>query len=79
MEKRKDNKGRILRDGEYQKSDGRYEYRYLNHKGELKSVYSWGLVETDKTLQVSERLIRCEKWKGQSNVTWKTELSFKIN
>ena len=49
MEKRKDNKGRILRDGEYQKSDGRYEFRYLNHKGELKSVYSWRLVETDKT------------------------------
>lgn len=49
MEKRKDNKGRILRDGEYQKSDGRYEFRYLNHIGELKSVYSWRLVETDKT------------------------------
>ena len=49
MEKRKDNKGRILRDGEYQKSDGRYEFRYLNHKGDLKSVYSWRLVETDKT------------------------------
>ena len=49
MEKRKDNKGRILRDGEYQKSDGRYEFRYSNHRGELKSVYSWRLVETDKT------------------------------
>lgn len=49
MEKRKDNKGRILRDGEYQKSDGRYEFRYPDHKGELKSVYSWRLVETDKT------------------------------
>lgn len=49
MEKRKDKKGRILRDGEYQKSDGRYEFRYPDHKGELKSVYSWRLVETDKT------------------------------
>ena len=48
MEKRKDNKGRILRDGEYQKSDGRYEFRYPDHNGELKSVYSWRLVETDK-------------------------------
>ena len=48
MEKRKDNKGRILRDGEYQKSDGRYEFRYLNHNSELQSVYSWRLVETDK-------------------------------
>ncbi len=49
MEKRRDNRGRILRDEEYQKSDGRYEFRYLNQKGELKSVYSWRLVETDKT------------------------------
>ena len=49
MVKRKDNKGRILRDNEYQKSDGRYEYRYPDGKGGLKSVYSWRLVETDKT------------------------------
>lgn len=52
MVKRKDNKGRILRDNEYQKSDGRYEYRYPDGKGgRLKSVYSWRLVETDKTPQ----------------------------
>ena len=49
MVKRKDNKGRILRDNEYQKSDGRYEYRYPDGKGGLKSIYSWRLVETDKT------------------------------
>lgn len=48
-EKRKDNKGRILRDNEFQKKDGRYEYRYYDHQGNLKSVYSWRLVETDKT------------------------------
>lgn len=48
-DKRKDSKGRILRDTEYQKKDGRYEYRYYDHKGDLKSVYSWRLVETDKT------------------------------
>ena len=33
MVKRKDNKGRILRDNEYQKSDGRYEYRYSDGNG----------------------------------------------
>lgn len=32
--KRKDTKGRILRDGEIQKADGRYEFRYYDVKGE---------------------------------------------
>lgn len=46
--KRKDNKGRILRDGEYQREDGKYEYKYF-FAGRRKSVYSWKLVSTDKT------------------------------
>lgn len=45
--KRKDNKGRILREGELQKPDGRYEYRYQDVDGRRKSVYSWRLTETD--------------------------------
>lgn len=45
--KRKDSKGRILRDNEFQKADGRYEYRYYNVNNELKSVYSWKLTEAD--------------------------------
>lgn len=49
MERRKDNRNRVLRDGEYQKKDGRYEFRYLDNTGENRSVYSWRLVETDKT------------------------------
>lgn len=48
-EKRRDNKGRILRDGELQRKDGKYEYRYTDSKGGRHSVYSWRLVETDKT------------------------------
>ena len=47
--KRKDTKGRILRDGEIQKADGRYEYRYYDVNNERKSVYSWRLTETDAT------------------------------
>ncbi len=47
-EKRRDNKGRILREGEYQRKDGKYEYKYKNKKGQRVSVYSWRLVETDK-------------------------------
>lgn len=46
-QKRKDSKGRNLRDNEIQRPDGRYEYRYYNVNGELKSIYSWRLTETD--------------------------------
>lgn len=46
--KRKDSKGRILRDGERQRSDGKYEYRY-DYAGKRRSVYSWKLVPTDRT------------------------------
>ena len=45
--KRKDNKGRILRDGEIQKADGRYEYRYYDANGVRRSLYSWKLTESD--------------------------------
>lgn len=45
--KRKDNRGRILKDNEFQRSDGRYVYKYWNVKGELRSIYSWRLTETD--------------------------------
>lgn len=46
--KRRDNKGRILRSGESQRSDGKYEYKYVDNNGERHSVYSWKLVATDK-------------------------------
>lgn len=45
--KRKDNKGRILKDNEFQKSDGRYEYRYYGADEKLHSLYSWRLTESD--------------------------------
>lgn len=47
-EKRRDNKGRLLRANERQRSDGMYEYRYFDNKGKKRSVYSWKLVSTDK-------------------------------
>lgn len=47
-EKRKDKRGRILKDGESQRSDGRYMYRYTDSDGERKTVYSWLLFSTDK-------------------------------
>lgn len=48
-EKRKDSKGRILRNGEVQRSDGKYMFRYTDPNGKRQTVYSWKLVSTDKT------------------------------
>lgn len=44
---RKDNKNRVLREGESQREDGRYMYRYTALDGKRKTVYSWRLVKTD--------------------------------
>lgn len=46
--KRKDKRGRILKDGEDQMKDGRYRYQYKSGSGKRQSVYSWKLVPTDK-------------------------------
>lgn len=47
-EKRKDKRGRVLRTGESQRSDGRYSYRYTDISGERRTVYSWKLLPSDK-------------------------------
>lgn len=46
-EKRRDNKGRILRNGECQRKDGRYQYDYVDLDGKPKCIYSWKLEATD--------------------------------
>lgn len=47
--KRKDSKNRNLRNGESQRKDGRYVYKYTDIYGKPQFVYSWKLVPTDKT------------------------------
>ena len=44
-EKRKDNKGRILRTGESQRKDLIYQYRYTDIRGKRQTVYSSDLKE----------------------------------
>ena len=46
-EKRRDKRNRILHDGEYQRADGRYRYRYIDEDGREKNVYSWRLDKND--------------------------------
>lgn len=48
-EKRRDNRNRILREGEYQRTDGRYRFRYIDEDGKEKNVYSWRLDKNDPT------------------------------
>ena len=48
MSDRRDQKGRILREGESQRKNGQYMYRYTDPCGERRTIYSWTLVKTDK-------------------------------
>ena len=54
-EKRRDNRNRILREGEYQRTDGRYRYRYIDEDGKEKNVYSWRLDKNDLTPRGKKR------------------------
>lgn len=47
-EKRRDRKGRILRNGEIQMPNGRYRYKYIDILGNVKYVYSWKLDRNDR-------------------------------
>ena len=46
MDKRRDSKRRILRNGESIREDGRYQFKYRVN-GKAKFVYSWRLEPTD--------------------------------
>jgi len=46
--KRKDDRGRFLKEGENQRSDGRYQYQYTGLDKKRHVVYSWRLLPSDK-------------------------------
>ena len=48
-EKRRDNKGRILHDGERQEKDGSYTYRYTDCYQTRHKISSWRLTDSDAT------------------------------
>lgn len=50
-EKRKDSKGRVLKTGESQRKDGRYQYRFADRYGERHTVYASTLSELRKKEQ----------------------------
>ena len=45
--KRTDNRGRILKTGESQRTDGRYAFKYQGTDGEAHFIYSWRLNPAD--------------------------------
>lgn len=47
--KRKDKKGRVLHNGETQRKDGRYQFKYVDTYGKKHVVYSWRLDHNDAT------------------------------
>ncbi|MBS5764253.1 MAG: integrase DNA-binding domain-containing protein, partial [Lachnospiraceae bacterium] len=48
ISKRRDDKGRVLQQGEWQEASGRYRYEYTDSLGKRKILYSWRLTEADK-------------------------------
>ena len=54
-EKRRDNRNRILHEGEYQRADGRYRFRYIDEDGKEKNVYSWRLDKNDPMTKGKKR------------------------
>lgn len=65
-EKRKDSKGRILKDGESQRTDGRYMFQYKDTYGKRKTLYSWKLVETDKTPKGKKEMLSLREQEEQA-------------
>ena len=56
-EKRKDNKGRILRTGESQRKDLIYQYRYTDIRSKQQTVYSSDLKELrEKEKEIQKQL-----------------------
>lgn len=81
-DKRRDSKGRLLKQGERQREDGKYEYRYYDEKGGRHSVYSWRLVDTDRippgkrdaeSLRSMEKRIRRRSGRWNQNTRSRTD------
>jgi DNA binding domain of tn916 integrase. len=61
-EKRKDNQGRVLKDGESQRSDGSYQYRYTDIKGKRRYVYAPTLAKLREKRKESRRQFLMTAW-----------------
>ena len=70
MTRRKDNKGRVLRDGEsYRKSDNRYMYRWTGKDGKRHTIYSPDLMTLREEEEKIKHDLRDGIKVGENNVT----------
>ena len=53
-EKRKDSKGRVLKDGENQRANGTYDYRYTDIHKKRRCIYAKSLTELRKKEEEQE-------------------------
>ena len=66
MQRRKDNKGRVLKDGEvYRKSDGLYMYRWTAKNGKRHTIYDATL---EGLREKEEKPARLGRWHPHSGV-----------
>lgn len=59
--KRRDSKNRILRNGESQRKDGRYAFKYIDATGKQQFVYSWKLEKPIRHRQENGMTFPCGK------------------
>ena len=58
MKRRKDNKGRVLKEGESQRKDGTYQYRVMDDSGKRRYIYAKDLNSLRKReADIQKRLI----------------------
>ena len=69
MERRKDNKGRVLKDGESQRKEGLYQYRWQTKTGKRKYIYDNTLEGLREKEEAIKHDLRDGIKVGQSNVT----------
>ena len=67
-EKRKDNKGRILKTGESQRKDLIYQYRYTDIHGKRQTIYSSDLKELREKEKMIEGIIRESYFDGENAI-----------
>ncbi len=67
-ERRKDSKKRVLKEGEYQRSNGTYEYRWRSENGKRNNVYAKSLEE----LREKEAEIQRDRSDGMWSPCWRS-------
>ena len=75
-QKRRDSKGRILRTGERQKSDGSYLYTYKGRDGKNHYAYSWKLEPTDKLPSGKRTEKSLREWEKEIQKTLNEDVAY---